>query len=104
MRKYLARHGRHFTVRLAEEVLDCRWNSLEVMDASERIAYYNVSEATLGDMVYLVNLYHNSQPLRISKARCVKQALKVVGDVNANGYAFDLWVAMGGDVDLGDYL
>ena len=105
LRRYIARHGRHFTTELAMRVIDCRWNSSEVQSTAERVVYYNVSEATLGDMVYLANLcYRSSLPLKLSKARCVRKALDIVGDVKANGYAFETWIASGGDIDLRNYL
>lgn len=53
LRKYIAKHGRHFTPELAAKVLDCKWNASEVEIASDRVVYYNVSGATLGDIVFL---------------------------------------------------
>lgn len=45
LRKYITKHGRHFTPELAAKVLDCKWNASEVEIASDRVVYYNVSGA-----------------------------------------------------------
>ena len=100
LRKYIAKHGRHFTVELAEKALDCKWYSSEVKMASEKMVYYNVSEATLGDMVFLVNLFAYS----LHKRECIKYALNIVERVDANGYAFNAWLSSHEDIDLTDYI
>lgn len=81
LRKYIAKHGRHLTEQLAMDVLECRWNIPEVVKATESRVYYNVSEATLGDIVLMVN-HFNSCFIGANKYDCVKWALSKVGDVN----------------------
>jgi len=100
LRQYIARHGKHFTVRLAGDVLECKWNHLEVERVTEARVYYNVSGATLGDMVFLVNLFSDSFP----KRRCVGYALEIIGDVSKEGYAFDAWAMGNEDIDLREYI
>ena len=100
LRKYIARHGHHFTVKLAMKVIECKWNQSEVQSAADRIVYYNVSEATIGDMVFLVNLFSDS----FSKGRCIKYALEIIGNVHKNGYAFNAWLSSHEDIDLTEYI
>lgn len=90
--EYIAKYGRHFTVELALKVTNSRWSASEIEKTSETIVYYNVSEATLGDIIYLANIhYKNNLPFHLSKRRCIRYALGIIGDVNTNGYAFNLW-------------
>ena len=100
LEKYIAKHGRHFTPELAAKVIKCKWNVLQVESASERVVYYNVSEATLGDIVFLTNLFSYN----FSKRRCIKYALEIVGDVNTNDYAFNTWLLSKEDIDLNGYI
>ena len=99
LKRYLARHGRHFTVKLAMDVIDCKWNADEVKKASEAMVYYNVSRSTLGDMVYLANLFAYDLP----KRRCIEYALEIVGNVDAEGRAFNAWATLDEGIDLGKY-
>lgn len=103
LRKYIAKHGRHITTRLAVEVIKCRWNPSEVENAAKRIAYYNVSEATLGDIVLMVN-HFNSCFIDARKYDCIKWALGKVGNVDANGYAFEILMENYSDIDLRKYI
>lgn len=100
LRKYIAKHGRHFTTELAVKVIDCKWNASEVERASDRVVYYNISGATLGDMVFLVNLFSYSLP----KRRCIKYALDIIEDVNTNDYAFNAWLLSNEEIDLNKYI
>ena len=97
---YIAKHGRHFTTELAIKVIDCKWKSSEVEKASDKVVYYNVTEATLGDIVFLVNLFSDSFP----KRRCIKYALDIIGDVNYTNYAFNAWLLSNENIDLNKYI
>lgn len=103
LRKYIAKHGRHLTEQLAMDVLECRWNIPEVVKATESKVYYNVSEATLGDIVLMVN-HFNSCFIDANKYDCVKWALSKVGDVNTNGYAFEILIESYNNIDLRKYI
>lgn len=103
LKEYIARHGRHFTESLAVMAVDGKWCPSDVEKTSETMVYYNVSEATLGDMVFLVNLY-NIMNRHASKRACVKYAIDVIGDVTMNGYAFSLWLTWNNDVNLYDFI
>lgn len=100
LKRYLARHGRHFTVKLAMDVIDCKWDANEVKKASDAMVYYNVSKSTLGDMVYFANLFAYDLP----KRRCIEYALEMVGNVYAEGRAFNAWITLDEDIDLGKYI
>lgn len=100
LKEYIARHGHHFTVELAERVLDIKWRAQEVISASERRVYYNISGATVGDMVFLANLFSDS----FSKGKCIRYALEIVGDVTKDGYAFDAWLMSNEAMDLRKYI
>lgn len=105
--EYVAVHGRHFTLELVRDAIYNRWSSLEVSKASEGQVYYNVSSATMGDITYLTNLHY--QVFKIfhpAKAKCIKVALKIIGNINANGFAFNHWVLkeLYKDIDLREYI
>ena len=103
LKEYIAKHGKHLTTKLAINVIKCRWNSSEIERATEKVVYYNISEATLGDMVLMVN-HFNSCFIDVRKNECIRWALGKVGDMNANGYAFDILIENYSDVDLTKYI
>lgn len=103
LEKYIAKHGRHLTEQLAMDALECRWNILEVVKTIESKVYYNVSEATLGDIVLMVN-HFNSRFIDANKYDCVKWTLSKVEDVNTNGYAFEILIESYNDIDLRKYI
>lgn len=103
LEKYIAKHGRHLTEQLAMDALECRWNIPEVVKATESKVYYNVSGATLGDIVLMVN-HFNSRFIDANKYDCVKWALSKVEDVNTNGYAFEILIESYNDIDLRKYI
>ena len=74
LEKYISKHGRHFTERLAIAAIDSRWSSLEIEKSSEEMVYYNVSEATLGDIIFLVHKYKENN-CYATKKKCLKYAL-----------------------------
>lgn len=105
LEKYIKKHGRHFTERLAVEAVDNRWNTSEIEKCSQRIVYYNVSEATLGDIVFLTNMYYKTMSSqKPSKIKCVKYALSIIGKMETSGYAFNLWASENWDIDLNKYI
>ncbi len=101
--EYIRRHGRHLTEELALDSVKVRWGTSKVRKAVEGRVYYNVTRATVGDMVYLVNKYHSRCP-GLHKSTCIKHVLGIVGDVSMEGHAFDDWLGKGSDVDLGRYI
>lgn len=103
LKEYISKHGRHFTEKLAIAVMDSKWSSSEIERSSETMVYYNVSEATLGDIVFLVNKYKKNH-CRATKKKCLKYALDIVGDYSSNGYAFTLFSLMNSSIDLKEYI
>lgn len=103
LKEYISKHGNHFTEKLAIAVMDSKWSSSEIEKSSETMVYYNVSEATLGDIVFLVNKYKKNH-CRATKKRCLKYALDIVGDYSSNGYAFTLFSLMNSSIDLKEYV
>ena len=94
LRKYISKHGRHFTEELAYNVAGRKYNALEVEKAAQRKVYYNVTGSTLGDMVYLTNTCW-FQPYDDCKKKntCIDFTLKVVGDYGFHGgKVFDMWL------------
>lgn len=92
--KYLLKHGGHFTEELAIDAIHCRWNPFDVMNTTQRLVYYNVTGATVGDIVYLMNKAavdcHRFHP---SKIDCAKKALFIVGDYKGGRcYAFKQFI------------
>ncbi len=105
LRKYLAKHGRHLTISLAKKATSNRWSAHEVESSSERIVYYNVTDSTLGDIIFLTNYYYDSQlPVKTSRIACVRKTLRAVEDINAKELAFDLFLTLDENLDLRKYL
>lgn len=102
LKEYIAKYGRHLTEQLAEDTIVMRWSTLEIDKSSRDLVYYNVSSATIGDVVYLTNLHYHKKHL--SKAKSIRKALDIIGDVTKNGYAFDLWVQGDSNIDLENYI
>lgn len=103
LKEYISKHGNHFTEKLAIAVMDSKWNPSEIEKSSETMVYYNVSEATFGDIVFLVNKYKKNH-CRATKKKCLKYALDIVGDYSSNGYAFTLFSLMNSSIDLKEYV
>lgn len=103
LKEYISKHGNHFTEKLAIAVMDSKWSPSEIKRSSETMVYYNVSEATLGDIVFLVNKYKKNH-CRATKKKCLKYALDIVGDYSSNGYAFILFSLMNSNIDLKEYV
>lgn len=83
-------------------VIDCRWNSSEVEEYSRDLVYYNVTKATSGDMLYLVNRYKLMK--KANKQSCIRFALNVIGEIKLEEYAFDEMLYYNKDIDLTKYI
>ena len=81
LKEYISKHGSHFTEKLAIAVMDSKWSPSEIERSSEAMVYYNVS-----------------------KKKCLKYALDIVGDYSSNGYAFTLFSLMNSGIDLKEYV
>ena len=90
LRRYIRKHGKHFTEELAYDAVFCKWDAQEVQESTQKMVYYNITGATMGDMLYLMNKACIDQHrLKPSKMDCIKKTLKIVGDYKeGQGYAF----------------
>lgn len=107
LHKYIDRHGKHFTVELALSAAGKRWNKDTIEKAASKKVYYNVTEATLGDIVFLTNYYHLSLGKPFNK--CIDYSLSKVSDYsNYEGNIFIDWIVMitcyGKDFDFTPYI
>lgn len=108
--KYIKKYGRHFTEKLATDAVKCRWNIGEINKTLNKKVWYNVSEATTGDILFLTNLAGSfGKCFSIdSKSKCVDFALAIVGNVEHNGIAFETWLSImkkvGKDFDFSGYI
>lgn len=85
MKEYIRKHDRHFTVQLAMDIGEYKRYANKVKRTTDALVYYSASKATLGDMVFLVNLFAYSLPNR----KCIEYYLGMVGNMNAGGRAFN---------------
>lgn len=107
LKEYVKKHGKHFTVELAVHAVKPRWKPKQIEETIKKEVWYNVTESTLGDIVFLVNhagFYHNCIPF-CSKYRCIRYALDIVGNVKCNGLAFQNWLSVQeDDMDFTEYI
>lgn len=106
LRQYIKRHGRHFTEELAMTVTKGRWSSSEVMEKAECMVYYNVTDSTVGDIVFLANYAKDTgKPFYRTKHACIKFALCIVGEYALrDGAMFRKWIGDNKDFDLTEYI
>jgi hypothetical protein len=106
LQQYIRKHGLHFTVELALKAGGNRWSEDYVLKKSHGKVYYNVIEATLGDMVFLTN---RGASKAYSVSRSIHYTLDIVGDYSYNnGKLFLDWldsiISSGTDFDFTDYI
>lgn len=89
LREYTKKHGKHFTKQLALDVSGGRFNADQVIKAAQKKVYYNVTESTLGDMIYLVNSCTLTK-----KDKCVDYALSTIGDYFSTEKPFSTWICI----------
>ena len=107
--EYVEKHGYHFTEALADYVSKMMenangqmhtWTAQQVKKAMESLGLMPLgktkSEATLGDVTYLANMYYADlypDPLK-DEASCLKAAYKVATDIDGyKGMVFCRWTA-----------
>lgn len=106
LKRYIKKHGRHFTEELALSVTNGRWRSSEVMEKAQSMVYYNVTGSTVGDMVFLANYAKDTgKPFYRTIHNCVRFALCIVGEYALrNGAMFSKWVGDTKEFDLTPYI
>jgi len=92
LEEYVKKHGRHFTEKLANDAGRRKWNAEKIRLSAQKKVYYNVTGSTLGDMVYLMDMfcYHLSD--QYTPGKCLKLMLSWVGDYNKTGSPFCIWL------------
>lgn len=106
LRRYIRKHGKHFTEELAMTVTKGRWNSSEVMEKAESMVYYNITGSTVGDIVFLANYAKDTgKSFYKTKHNCVRFALCIVSEYALrDGAIFNKWVGDTRDFDLTPYI
>jgi hypothetical protein len=90
--RYIRKHGKHFTEKLAYKVAGRRWSGRQIEKAAQRKVYYNVTGSTLGDMIYLTNEASNRWNIPILYT-CAKFTLYRIGNHQYyGGVVFDDWL------------
>ena len=116
--EYVEKHGYHFTEALAEHVsrhmvnsngVSHTWTASQVKGAMENLGLLPLgktkTEATLGDLTYLANMYYaDFYPDTLKdEASCLKSAYKIATDPDGyKGMVFCRWTAdaIGMDVEI----
>jgi hypothetical protein len=107
LHQYIDKHGNHFTVKLALKAAGNKWDEDAIKKAFQKRVYYNVTGATLGDIVFLTNHYHSN--IGESFTNCIGYSLRNIGDYgNYGGKVFTDWllkiVCLGKDFDFTPYI
>ena len=90
--RYIRKHGKHFTEKLAYKVAGRRWSGRQIEKAAQRKVYYNVTGSTLGDMIYLTNEVSNRWNIPILYT-CTKFTLYIISNYQYHGgVVFDDWL------------
>lgn len=104
LRKYIRKHGRHFTEELAYEAAGRKYNARQVEKAAQKKVYYNVTGSTLGDMVYLTNSNFNGWGFS-SISGSINYTLYFVGQYKFHGgFLFEQWLHGLDDFDFTPYI
>ena len=94
--EYIKKHGKHFTEELAyEAALSKRWNKKQIEDTLQKMVWYNVTESTIGDIIYLVNECYDDENFMGygKKLKCISYTLLYIGNFrNYGGKLFDEWL------------
>lgn len=120
LEEYIEKHGMHFTAELAEVASSFipnadgsshRWNADKVEELTSKRVYYNTINASLGDIIYVVNMaYARYFPDKTkSRGKCIDQALEVLSDIDSyEGMIFSSWLTgmefSGKDFDFTPYI
>lgn len=98
--EYLERHGSHFTVRLAMDIIRLRYSLSEIKDCIRGEVFYNVTGTTEGDMLFIVNSSYSS-----SLRNASRRLMHIMGDFSYYDLTvFDKWAVRKRDFDLTPYI
>ena len=103
LEEYVKAHGNHFTEKLAIMVTSGKWNGSQIKKAIEGRVFYNVTDSSLGDMVFLTNAANS---IYDAKGKCIKYMLDIVGNFYFyGGKIFECWLDYQDDnMDLTPYI
>lgn len=95
LKKYIAKYGRHFTEELVKCSIPIVLSEKDIHRVSSRKVWYNVSQATRWDIVYLANLAYSYRKCKgfNTKTKCVQYALDIVGNYCNRDCAFNTWLS-----------
>ena len=96
LKEYIKKYGKHFTEELVHDVVPkIRWNKKQIEEALHKKVWYNVTESTIGDILYLVNTFYDKEDCDgyPRKNKCISHTLLYIGDYNNyGGKLFDNWL------------
>ena len=96
LKEYLKKHGKHFSEQLAYDVaLNKRWNKKQIENSIRNRVWYNVTDSSIGDIIYLVNECYDDENFMgyKKKSKCIAYTLLYIGDFkNYGGRLFDEWL------------
>ena len=91
--RYIAKHGRHFTLELAMDVTKKKWNPSKIEKETQKNVYYNVTGSTRGDMVYMMDMFKYFLSSQYTHKKGMLLMLKWVGDYKKTGSPFCMWLS-----------
>lgn len=89
LEEYIRKHGSHFTEELAVDVTGSKWSPSRIERDAQKHVYYNVTESTRGDMVYLMTIERSR-----SYNKKIKTMLSWVQDFRKTGSPFCIWLTV----------
>ena len=104
LKEYTEVHGKHFTEELARDIVQYKWDIDKVEKDVQGRVYYNVTGSTLGDMLYLLDIFRRYVP---SQKKCVTFMLSWVECPRKACISFYMWVSFytgKRDFDLTPYI
>ena len=103
--QYLEKHGKHFTIKLAdfasEQMVNSdgtnkHWDASDVKQIIDELGYIIPISSTIGDIIYTANMAHaDFYPLLLKDTKsCVMYAIEVANDKDGyEGIQFCRWMA-----------
>ena len=91
--RYIAKHGKHFTLELAMDITGEKWNPSKIEKETQKYVYYNVTGSTRGDMVYMMDRFKYFLSGEYTPRKGMLLMLKWVGDYKKTGSPFCIWLS-----------
>ena len=91
--RYIAKHGRHFTLELAMDITGEKWNPSKIEKEAQKYVYYNVTGSTRGDMVYMMDRFKYFLSGEYTPRKGMLLMLKWIGDYKKTGSPFCMWLS-----------